>query len=74
MFTNEPSILGSYVIGQFNDQPVGKRQYNGWYVEEVLMLDYAGWLSKAFHSEIYECFAMSAERDRLYADINHKWN
>lgn len=71
-YLHEPSILGSYVIGQFNDQPVGKRQYNGWYVEEVLMLDYAGWLSKAFHSEIYECFAMSAERDRLYADINHK--
>ena len=71
-YLHEPSILGSYVIAQFNDQPVGKRQYNGWYVEEVLMLDYAGWLSKAFHSEIYECFAMSAERDRLYADINHK--
>lgn len=66
------SILTPCVITQFNDQPVGKRQYNGWYVEEVLMLDYAGWLSKAFHSEIYECFAMSAERDRLYADINHK--
>ena len=36
------------------------------------MLDLAGWLDKGFHCEIYDVFAMSAERDRLNTDINHK--
>lgn len=31
-YLHELSILSSCVIAQFNDQPVGKRQYNGWYV------------------------------------------
>jgi hypothetical protein len=50
-----------------------KMQYlDGWYGCEKLMLDLAGWLDRGFHCEIYDVFAMSAERDRLNADINHK--
>ena len=48
------------------------RYLDGWYGCEKLMLDLAGWLDKGFHCEIYDTFAMSAERDRLNADINHK--
>ena len=48
------------------------RYLDGWYGCEKLMLDLAGWLDKGFHCEIYDVFAMSAERDRLNTDINHK--
>ena len=48
------------------------RHLDGWYGCEKLMLDLAGWLDKGFHCEIYDVFAMSAERERLNTDINHK--
>ena len=53
-------------------QNVRMQYLDGWYGCEKLMLDLAGWLDRGFHCEIYDVFAMSAERDRLNVDINHK--
>lgn len=71
-YLSEPGYPGSKPIIKKHQQNTKMRYLDGWYGCEKLMLDLAGWLDKRFHCEIYDVFAMSAERDRLNADINHK--
>ena len=68
----ERGIPRSKVLMQKHQQTPQNRYLDGWYANEEAMLDFAGWLNVGFKIEIYHCFAMSAERDRLNADINHK--
>ena len=68
----EPRYRGSKVLLQKHQQKPQNRYLDGWYACEKLMLKFAAWLDEAFEMEIYEVFAMSAERERLHADINHK--
>ena len=68
----ETGIPVSKVLTQKHQQKPQNRYLDGWYANEEAMLDFAGWLNVGFKIEIYRCFAMSAERDRLNADINHK--
>ncbi len=68
----ETGIPVSKVLIQKRQQRPQNRYLDGWYANEEVMIDFAGWLNMGFRVEIYRCFAMSAERDRLNADINHK--
>ena len=68
----ETGIPVSKVLVQKHQQDNSFRYLDGWYANEEAMLDFAGWLNVRFRIEIYHCFAMSAERDRLNIDINHK--
>ena len=68
----ERGIPRSGVLSKKRQQNNQLQYLDGWYANEEAMLDFAGWLNVGFKIEIYRCFAMSAERDRLNADINHK--
>ena len=65
-------IPRSGVLSKKRQQNIQLQYLDGWYANEEAMLDFAGWLNVGFKIEIYRCFAMSAERDRLNTDINHK--
>ncbi len=71
-YLSKPGYPGLEPMVKKWQQSADLRYLDGWYGCEKLMLDLAGWLDKGFHCEIYDAFAMSAERDRLNADINHK--
>ena len=71
-YLSKPGYPGLKPMIKKWQQNANLRYLDGWYGCEKLMLDLAGWLDKGFHCEIYDVFAMSAERDRLNADINHK--
>ncbi len=69
---SELRFRSSKVLLHKHQQKPQNRHLDGWYACEKLMLKFAAWLDEAFEMEIYSVFAMSAERERLHADINHK--
>lgn len=69
---SEPRYRGSRVLIQKRQQNNDFRHLDGWYACEKLMLKFAAWLDEAFEMEIYDVFAMSAERERMHRDMHHK--
>ena len=71
-YFRERGFPRSQVLLQKRQQNNNFRYLDGWYANEEMMLDFAGWLNVCFKVEIYHCFARQAEIDRLNADIDHK--